>query len=130
MKEVSREFKSTLEREIGLDEMPSSTQNTLNRNSPYLSNAPLTPSPVTSAEETGSDAVPGKLFIFLYFGLISGMKLSYKIFPLNLTYVIMISYPETCTKCYCIAFDPAFYGLVVGTFLIPYPIPLVYSNEI
>ncbi|KAK5802761.1 hypothetical protein PVK06_030381 [Gossypium arboreum] len=58
LQEVSREFKSTLEREIGLDEMPSSTQNTLNRNSPYLSNAPLTPSPVTSAEETGSDADP------------------------------------------------------------------------
>ncbi|KAA3455827.1 sec-independent protein translocase protein TATB, chloroplastic-like [Gossypium australe] len=130
LQEVSREFKSTLEREIGLDEMPSSTQNTLNRNSPYLSNAPLTPSPVTSAEETGSDADPGKRFIFLYFGLISGMKLSYKIFPLNLTYVVMIAYPETCTKWYCIAFDPAFYGLVVGTFLIPYPIPLVYSNEI
>lgn len=58
LQEVSREFKSTLEREIGLDEMPSSTQNTLNRNSPYLSNVPLTPSPVTSAEETGSDADP------------------------------------------------------------------------
>ncbi|KAE8682329.1 Sec-independent protein translocase protein TATB [Hibiscus syriacus] len=53
--EVSREFKSTLEREIGLDEMPSSTQNTPNRNSPYI-RSPPTPSPFNSAEETGSEA--------------------------------------------------------------------------
>ncbi|XP_039065277.1 sec-independent protein translocase protein TATB, chloroplastic-like isoform X1 [Hibiscus syriacus] len=58
LQEVSREFKSTLEREIGLDEMPSSTQNTPNRNSPYISKSPPTPSPVTSAEETGSEADP------------------------------------------------------------------------
>ncbi|GMI75533.1 HIGH CHLOROPHYLL FLUORESCENCE 106 [Hibiscus trionum] len=56
LQEVSREFKSTLEREIGLDEMQSSAQNTLNRNSPYISNSPPTPSPVASTEETGIKA--------------------------------------------------------------------------
>ncbi|XP_022764571.1 sec-independent protein translocase protein TATB, chloroplastic-like [Durio zibethinus] len=58
LQEVSREFKSTLEREIGLDEMSSSTQNTLNRNSPYLSNPTPTPLSVTSTEESGAKADP------------------------------------------------------------------------
>lgn len=60
MKEVSREFKSTLEREIGLDEMPSSTQTTLKRNSPYISNSIPTPSPVTNTEESGTKADPSE----------------------------------------------------------------------
>ncbi|XP_022738846.1 sec-independent protein translocase protein TATB, chloroplastic-like [Durio zibethinus] len=58
LQEVSREFKSTLEREIGLDEMSSSTQNTLNRNSPYLSNSTPTPLSVASTEESGTKADP------------------------------------------------------------------------
>ncbi|XP_021285217.1 sec-independent protein translocase protein TATB, chloroplastic [Herrania umbratica] len=58
LQEVSREFKSTLEREIGLDEKPSSTQNTLKRNSPYISNSIPTPSPVTNTEESGTKADP------------------------------------------------------------------------
>ncbi|XWS61206.1 hypothetical protein CRYUN_Cryun07bG0105900 [Craigia yunnanensis] len=56
LQEVSREFKSTLEQEIGLDEMSSSTQNTLNRNSPYLSNTTPTPLSVASPDESGTKA--------------------------------------------------------------------------
>ncbi|XVF12532.1 hypothetical protein REPUB_Repub08aG0126400 [Reevesia pubescens] len=58
LQEVSREFKNTLEREIGLDEMSSSTQNTLNRKSPYLSNSTPTPLSVASTEESGTEANP------------------------------------------------------------------------
>ncbi|XVF09912.1 hypothetical protein REPUB_Repub07fG0138100 [Reevesia pubescens] len=58
LQEVSREFKSTLEREIGLDEISSSTQNTVNRNSPYLSNSTPTPLSVASTEESGTKADP------------------------------------------------------------------------
>ncbi|XVF53561.1 hypothetical protein PTKIN_Ptkin05aG0108700 [Pterospermum kingtungense] len=56
LQEVSREFKSTLEREIGLDEVSSSTQNTPNRNSPYLSNSTPTPLSVANTEESGTKA--------------------------------------------------------------------------
>ena len=66
VKEVSREFKSTLEREIGLDEMSSSTQNTLNRNSPNLSNTTPTPLSVASPEESDTKGDPSECFIFLY----------------------------------------------------------------
>ncbi|OMO68400.1 Twin-arginine translocation protein TatA/B/E [Corchorus capsularis] len=54
LQDVSREFKSTLEREIGLDEISSSTQS----RSPYLSQTPPTPSPVTETQESGSKADP------------------------------------------------------------------------
>ncbi|OMO71797.1 Twin-arginine translocation protein TatA/B/E [Corchorus olitorius] len=54
LQDVSREFKSTLEREIGLDEISSSTQS----RSPYLSQTPPTPSPVTETKESGSKADP------------------------------------------------------------------------
>ncbi|XWS48462.1 hypothetical protein CRYUN_Cryun13aG0079500 [Craigia yunnanensis] len=58
LQEVSREFKSTLEREIGLDEMSSSTQNALNRKSPYLSNTTPTPLTVASPEESDTKGDP------------------------------------------------------------------------
>ncbi|XVE58497.1 hypothetical protein DITRI_Ditri04bG0174200 [Diplodiscus trichospermus] len=58
LQDVSREFKSTLEREIGLDEISSSTPNTPNRNSPYLSKTTPTPSPVASPEESSTKADP------------------------------------------------------------------------
>ncbi|XVF50859.1 hypothetical protein PTKIN_Ptkin04bG0137500 [Pterospermum kingtungense] len=56
LQDVSREFKSTLEREIGLDEISSTSQNTLNRNSPHLSNTTSTPSSVSSPKESGDKA--------------------------------------------------------------------------
>ncbi|XVE64258.1 hypothetical protein DITRI_Ditri07aG0086400 [Diplodiscus trichospermus] len=58
LQEVSREFKSTLEREIGVDEMSNSTQNTVNRKSPSLSDSTPTPLSVASTQESAAKADP------------------------------------------------------------------------
>lgn len=47
MQEVSREFKSTLEKEIGLDEIQTSNQNTYR---PNTTNTTSNPSPNSSSE--------------------------------------------------------------------------------
>ncbi|CAL0316011.1 unnamed protein product [Lupinus luteus] len=52
LQDVSREFKTTLEREIGLDDISSSTQNT------YNSNAPNTTSTPSSTTSTSSSQIP------------------------------------------------------------------------
>ncbi|GKU89280.1 hypothetical protein SLEP1_g3439 [Rubroshorea leprosula] len=55
LQEVSREFKSTLEREIGLDEISSSAQNTNNSNK---TNTPSVPSSPPTTVDSGTMADP------------------------------------------------------------------------
>ncbi|KAJ9164206.1 hypothetical protein P3X46_023808 [Hevea brasiliensis] len=55
LQEVSREFKSSLEREIGLDDISSQTQNTYSSN---RANTASTPSPVGSPENSSTAADP------------------------------------------------------------------------
>ncbi|XP_057480954.1 sec-independent protein translocase protein TATB, chloroplastic-like isoform X1 [Actinidia eriantha] len=55
LQEVSREFKSTLEREIGLDEIQSSTQNTYNSTTTSTTSSP---SPITSSQASQTVADP------------------------------------------------------------------------
>ncbi|OAY30354.1 sec-independent protein translocase protein TATB, chloroplastic [Manihot esculenta] len=55
LQEVSREFKSSLEREIGLDEISSQTQNKYGSN---ITNTASTTSPVTSPENSPTAADP------------------------------------------------------------------------
>ncbi|KAH7557668.1 hypothetical protein ACOSP7_027522 [Xanthoceras sorbifolium] len=55
LQDVSRDFKSTLEREIGLDDISNSTQNTY---SPYRNNNISTPPPVASPDDSKDVADP------------------------------------------------------------------------